>query len=130
MNNRLLYFSSLAYLVLSIFLFSACELPNNINENNKTQQVIDPYTKLSYTRHALCRMACRGITEAEIREVLKEGVVNNQKSDPDDAPCPSYAIEDRVADGQYLRIVFARCERSTKVITCIDLEQDFECDCK
>jgi len=94
------------------------------------QKVIPANAALTFTRHPACRMACRGITEAEIREVLAEGVVNAQKSDQQDRPCPTYAIEDRVKDGQLLRIVFAVCARQIKVITCIDLEREHDCDCK
>lgn len=95
-----------------------------------TQQLIPPDAALSFTKHAHCRMACRGITEAEIREVLTEGKINARKSDPNDSPCPTYAIEDRVKDGQLLRIVFGVCGQQVKVITCIDLEQEHDCDCK
>jgi hypothetical protein len=94
------------------------------------QNVIPANAALSFTKHAQCRMACRGITEAEIREVLTEGKINPGKSDPNDAPCPTYAIEDRVKDGQLLRIVFGVCAQKIKVITCIDLEQEHDCDCK
>lgn len=93
------------------------------------QDVISPNAKLSYTQHAKCRMQCRNITEYEIREVLKEGVLNLKKSDLNDKPCPTYAIEDRVQDGTRLRIVFGKCNNQIKVITCIDLDQNFDCDC-
>lgn len=95
-----------------------------------TQHLIPSDAALSFTKHAHCRMACRGITEAEIREVLAEGKINARKSDPNDSPCPTYAIEDRVKDGQLLRIVFGICGQQVKVITCIDLEQEHDCDCK
>lgn len=94
------------------------------------QNIIPTNAALSFTKHADCRMACRGITEAEIREVLAEGKINTRKSDPNDSPCPTYAIEDRVKDGQLLRIVFGVCGRQIRVITCIDLEQEHDCDCK
>lgn len=95
-----------------------------------TQHLIPPDAALSFTKHAQCRMACRGITETEIREVLAEGKINSRKSEPNDAPCPTYAIEDRVKDGQLLRIVFGVCGQQVRVITCIDLEQEHDCDCK
>lgn len=93
------------------------------------QTVIAPDAPLQYTRHARCRMDCRGISEAEVREVLREGHINYAKSDLNDQPCATYAIEDRVAEGQDLRIVFGLCEQSVKVITCIDLSEDHDCDC-
>jgi len=103
---------------------------DTVSAAGKHQQMIPTDAKLVYTRHARCRMDCRHITEAEVHEVLEEGVVNNAKSDPADTPCPTYAIEDKTKEGQHLRIVFARCDNVVKVITCIDLNQEFECRCE
>lgn len=94
------------------------------------QQVIPAGASLVYTHHARCRMDCRHITETEVREVLEEGTVNETKSDATDRPCPTYAIEDRTKEGQHLRIVFARCDDVVKVVTCIDLDEEFSCHCE
>lgn len=94
------------------------------------QHEIPAGARLVYTKHARCRMDCRHITEAEVQEVLTEGVVNEAKSDRSDSPCPTYALEDHTREGQHLRIVFARCDNVVKVVTCIDLDQDFECHCE
>lgn len=95
------------------------------------QSVIDPNTSLLYTRHARCRMDCRHISEDDIREVLREGHINEAKSQQNESPCPTYAIEeDRHKDGVRLRIVFAKCDHETKVVTCIDRDHEYECDCK
>ncbi|XZF13187.1 DUF4258 domain-containing protein [Chitinophagaceae bacterium MMS25-I14] len=94
------------------------------------QQVIPADAHLVYTKHARCRMDCRHITEDEIREVLQDGHVNEEKSNPSDTPCPTYAIEDDTREGQKLRIVFAKCDNEVKVVTCIDRGKEFECDCK
>ena len=95
------------------------------------QSVIDPGTPLIYTRHARCRMDCRHISEGDIREVLREGHLNEAKSQQNQTPCPTYAIEeDRHKDGVRLRIVFAKCDQETKVVTCIDRDHEFDCDCK
>jgi len=95
------------------------------------QSIIDPNTPLIYTRHARCRMECRHISEEDIREVLREGYINEAKSKQEPGKCPAYAIEeDRHKDGVRLRIVFAKCDHETKVVTCIDRDHEFECDCK
>ena len=95
------------------------------------QNVIDPNAHLIYTKHARCRMDCRHISEADIKEVLREGHVNEAKSQQNQSPCPTYAIEDnRNSDGIRLRIVFAKCESEVKVVTCIDRDDEFACDCK
>ncbi|UCJ07960.1 DUF4258 domain-containing protein [Chitinophaga pendula] len=85
---------------------------------------------LTYTRHARCRMDCREITKEEIEAILVNGKMNEEKSDLADKPCPTYALEGYAADGQHLRVVFAVCGHETKVVTCIDLERDWSCDCK
>ena len=124
---------------LLFLTFASCdptllETNNSNNSNrgvyeNKAQKIIDANAPLTFTKHALCRMKCRGIDEGEIREVLEEGHINHKKSDINDTPCATYAIEDVVQSGQRLRIVFGKCEQVVKVITCIDLDSDVECDC-
>ena len=102
--------------------------PNSANDH---QAIIDPNTHLIYTRHARCRMDCRHISEDDIREVLREGHINEAKSKQESGKCPTYAIEeDRHKDGVRLRIVFAKCDHETKVVTCIDRDHEFECECK
>lgn len=119
------------FILLLIFSgFSSCINPNtDATPTNPLQNIISPDTKLTFTKHAKCRMACRGIDEAEIREVLREGRINYKKTDEKDKPCPSYAIEDVVKSGQRLRIVFGKCDDVVKVITCIDLDSEVECEC-
>ena len=85
--------------------------------------------KLIYTRHAECRMDCRYISESEIKDILKRGKINHRKSKPYDAPCPSYAVEGVTKDNQEVRIVFAKCDYATKVITAIDLGRKYSCHC-
>ncbi|MBS1616874.1 MAG: DUF4258 domain-containing protein [Bacteroidetes bacterium] len=95
------------------------------------QTLIDPDTKLIYTKHARCRMSCRHISEADIREVLREGHINEAKSKQEPGRCPAYAVEDeRNSDHIRLRIVFAKCDTEIKVVTCIDRDDEFACDCK
>lgn len=95
------------------------------------QTVISPEAHLIYTKHARCRMDCRHISEADIKEVLREGHINEAKSQQNQKPCPTYAIEDnRNSDGIRLRIVFAKCDNEVKVVTCIDRDDEFACDCK
>jgi len=85
--------------------------------------------ELYLTKHAKCRMSCRQVSDDEIMEALDEGSINYRKSDTHDKPCPTYAVEDRSEDGQLLRIVFAACSHETKVVTVIDLENDYSCNC-
>lgn len=84
---------------------------------------------IEYTRHARCRMQCRHITESDVEEIMVSGEINYAKSDPADTPCPTFAVQGHSSDGQYLRVIFAQCATKTKVVTCYDLEKDFECSC-
>lgn len=85
---------------------------------------------IDYSAHAKCRMKCRKITQEEIKDIMQNGNINYNKSDVNDRPCPTYALEGYTQkDNQHVRIVFAQCDNSTKVVTCIDLDVDFECHC-
>ena len=88
-------------------------------------------TYLEYTAHARCRMQCRHITHAEVEDIMKNGVINYRKTDLNDRPCPTYALEGYTRqDNQHVRIVFAQCDKKVKVVTCIDLDNEFACNCK
>jgi hypothetical protein len=84
---------------------------------------------IEYTEHARCRMECRKISQAEVEEIMQEGKINYNKSDVKDTPCPTYALEGITKDEQRVRIIFAQCDYKTKVVTCIDLNTDWECHC-
>lgn len=85
--------------------------------------------ELVYTKHAKCRMDCRTISKSEVEDILENGSVNWEKTRKDDKPCPSYALEGKTKDGQTVRIVFADCKNATKVVTTIDLENEYDCYC-
>ncbi len=85
---------------------------------------------LTYSKHGSCRMKCRNISEQEVKDIMKNGEVNYSKSQVHDKPCPSYAFEGKTTDGQNVRIVFALCEKESKVVTAIDLELESDtCVC-
>ncbi len=84
---------------------------------------------LEYSKHANCRMQCRKISKAEVEEIMRDGKINYNKSDIRNARCPRYAVEGITRDDQRVRIVFAQCNEKTVVVTVIDLETDYACDC-
>lgn len=84
---------------------------------------------LTYTKHALCRMDCRRISKEEIGEIMKKGIINFSKSDQNDRPCPTFALQGTTSTGESIRIIFAQCPAETKVITCYNLREDFTCHC-
>ena len=85
---------------------------------------------LIFSKHARCRMGCRHISEAEVKDILLHGRINYQKSDLRGSPDPKYAVEGPTADGQDVRIVFAQSPRGVVVVTVIDLGREWQCDCK
>lgn len=123
----------LAVLVLVIKGFKHC---TRSTVNNNTTQVKTPRglnrnpSYINYTKHARCRMQCRQVSEAEVTDVLKNGKINYAKSDLKGADCNKrYAVEAVSKDKQRLRIIFAPCGTEVTVITCIDLDTDWECNC-
>src|SRR4030095_3345413 len=83
---------------------------------------------LQYSNHAKCRM-CRHISEQEVEETMQEGKINYKKSDVRNSRCPRYAIEEITKDDQHIRVVFAQCNNYTEVVTVIDLDTEWTCDC-
>ncbi len=84
---------------------------------------------LEYSKHAKCRMECRKISQAEVEELMQNGKINYNKSDLQNTRCPRYAVEGVTRDNQKTRIVFAQCNDKTTVVTVIDLDTEWSCDC-
>jgi len=84
---------------------------------------------IEYSNHARCRMQCRHISQVEVEETMQEGKINYDKSDLQNTRCPRYAVETVTRDNQRVRIVYAQCNRSTTIVTVIDLDTEFDCDC-
>lgn len=117
----------LGIVLLIITLFLTKKRPQPLDNKYFNRNIHN----LSYSKHARCRMDCRQVSEAEVLDILQNGTINPQKTRLNDKPCPSFALEGySQQDKQHLRIVFAQCEDLTKVVTCIDLDNDFSCNCK
>ncbi|MFN4284830.1 MAG: DUF4258 domain-containing protein [Lacibacter sp.] len=87
-----------------------------------------PDTKLYFSKHARCRMKCRSISQAEVREIIQKAQINKRKSDPAAAGGPRYALEGvSAADRQHIRVIVAPKQRHLTVVTVIDLDYDWEC---
>jgi hypothetical protein len=100
------------------------------NQENHENHGLDRTSKIIYTKHARCRMACRHIDETEVQEILIKGRINHEKSDPASRPDSKYALEGITDDGQEVRIVFAAAANGMVVITVIDLQKEWSCNCK
>ncbi len=84
---------------------------------------------LIFSKHAKCRMDCRKINETEVREILKNGTVNEKKIQRDKRGM-TYPVEGTTHDGQHVRIVFAPKDDGLVVVTVIDLGKEWSCNCK
>ena len=98
-------------------------------ETNRNRGFDKRVSYLRYSNHARCRMECRHITQAEVEETMRDGKINYRKSDIQNARCPRYAVEDETKEGQHVRVVFAQCDNYTEVVTVIDLDTEWTCDC-
>jgi len=85
--------------------------------------------KLLYSKHALCRMDCRHIDKSEVKDILINGKLNEQKIEESEKGI-SYPLEGYTADNQHVRVVFAPHENETIVVTVIDLDKEWPCNCR
>lgn len=120
----------LGLIILGFFIsrtfFQKDDTPNSVPLNIGLNRNID---QLVLSHHAECRMKCRDITMEEVKEILREGQINYMKSNLKDERGPSYAVEGYSNDQQHLRIVFAPKENEIVVVSCIDLNKEWPCDC-
>lgn len=139
MNKKWLPYILIAVLGAALLILKTCK-NNNQKTNPKTKKErIEEVNRdhgfdrrisyLEYSKHAKCRMECRHITQHEVEEIMQDGKINYNKSDLQNARCPRYALEGDTEDGQHVRIVFAQCNEKTEVVTVIDLETEWTCDC-
>lgn len=84
---------------------------------------------LIFSKHAKCRMDCRKIDESEVKEILKNGKINYKKIQSDKRG-KTYPVEGYTHDKQHVRIVFAPKGDGLVVVTVIDMEREWKCDCK
>ncbi len=108
-----------------ILLFLACFAPSSTDDPIAAMRS----KKVVLTRHARCRMGCRHIDRAEVDAVLASGRYVPERT-RNDGECPSHALEGPDSEGGPLRVVFADCPGEARVVTVIDLDDDFECDCR
>lgn len=73
-------------------------------------------------------MDCRHIDEMEVNDILENGTINYNRVEEDDQGV-SIPLEGVTKDGQKVRIVFAPKKNKTVVVTAIDLNKDWPCDC-
>jgi hypothetical protein len=121
--KRATYSLLLVLILLIVFIYKRWQEPVR-------REAFDRHpVHLYYTKHALCRMDCRHISREDIKEIMEKGIINFNKSNRYDRPCPTFALQGETDDGEKIRVIFAQCSDETKVVTCYNLEEDFECHC-
>lgn len=102
---------------------------NNTREDKDILDVFrDADVKYFFTKHARCRMACRKITQQEIREIVGKADVNYNKSELDAKRGPKYALEGYTQkDKQHIRVIVALTQKHLSIVTVIDLDEDWTC---
>ncbi len=124
---RLYGFGFLLGLLIVNFVYKGkgCQMPNSAKMEELSWQ------KLQYTPHSGASKPCRNITEADIKQVLKNGKVNYSMSDVRHKPYSSYAVEGLSALGRKLRIMIDDVDTISKVTFTIDLSSEKDtCDCR
>jgi hypothetical protein len=136
LKNRKRYLLVIPFIAAMLFLFTRY---NDRSHVNTGKEGADPSgdvrfnrsaSRIIYTKHARCRMACRHIDDSEVKEILRKGRINYDKSEPAARPDPRFALEGRTRDDQEVRVIFAPADKGMVVITVIDLGKEWRCDCK
>lgn len=123
-NNRRLYLAVVVLVIAVIYFLQSA--PNN----NTAPETFRDFHELVYTKHARCRMDCRDINEREIKEIIADGKLNRAKSGYDKKhKNQTYALEGYSYQKQHIRVVVTPKSDDLLVITVIDLDKDWACDC-
>jgi len=132
-------YTPLLFLIAAILLFywvkknqqgEAAKKNFPVENSKDSRNYLDrSITDIQYSKHALCRMDCREIDESEVKEIWQKGLLNEKKIEKS-SKGTSYPLEGRTHDGQRVRIVFAPKQNKVIVVTVIDLEKEFVCDCE
>ena len=137
--NRWAPIVAVIILGLALIVVRMCRPVKNTGTEKQTTETTTTQRGLNrnpaniiYSKHARCRMACRHIDESEVKEILHDGKINYGKSEVGNNPdCKKkYALEGKTHDNQRVRIIFAPCQSEVTVVTVIDLDTDWECNCE
>ena len=146
MNKKWVPYILIALLAIAVIVIKQCKdsnapapKPKVTNNDRPKDPATNPTNRdkgfdrrtalLEYSNHAKCRMQCRHITQAEVEAIMRDGKINYNKSDLQNARCPRYAVEGETNDNQRVRIVYAQCNDKTEVVTVIDLDTEWQCHC-
>jgi hypothetical protein len=118
-------------LVILLIIISGIWLAvkNNSHKARANEDVFRDTGHLILTKHVRCRMDCRHITVDEIKEIIHSGNVNYLKSGRGSKNDQTYALEGYSNEHQHVRVIVAPESDGLVVITCIDLDKEWPCNC-
>jgi len=117
------------FLVIILIVFLIIKGFSWFKNGNSNDESFRNITHLILTKHAKCRMDCRHITENEIREIIKNGKVNYNKSGTGSKGDSTFALEGFSHENQHIRVVVAPENDGLVLITCVDLDKEWPCNC-
>jgi hypothetical protein len=121
--------ANIYFLILIVLVFLLIKTFGWFNNQNNREESFRNIAHLILTKHVKCRMDCRHISEEEIKEILKDGRVNYSKSGIGSKGDSTFALEGYSRENQHIRVVVAPESDGLVVITCIDLEHEWPCNC-
>ena len=117
------------FLITIVIVFLVIKGFSWFNQSGKNEESFRNISHLILTKHVKCRMNCRNITEEEIKEILKNGRLNQAKSGIGSKGDSTFALEGYSHENQHIRVVVAPESDGIVIITCIDLEHEWHCNC-
>lgn len=121
--------TNLYFLIAIVIVFLIIKGFSWIRNRNSGEESFRDNTNLILTKHVKCRMGCRHITEDEIKEIIKNGKVNYNKSGIGSKGDSTFALEGFSHENQHIRVVVAPERDGLVLITCIDLDKEWPCNC-
>ncbi len=128
MSKKSLVSSKSQSSIIIVIVLILLSLWNYYSKNRQVKDFeLDRNARITYSKHATCRMDCRHIDKSEVKEVLEKGQINTRKSRPRKG---TLALETRTHDNQDVRVIFAKKNANLlHVVTVIDLDNEWDCDC-
>ena len=117
------------WLLILIIILGIWFRKNNSFFRSSANELFRDTNHLIMTKHVKCRMDCRHITAEEIKEIIHTGNVNYSRSGKGNKGDDTYALEGYSNEHQHLRVVVSPENNGLVVITCIDLDHEWPCNC-
>lgn len=116
-------------IIILVIILIVKNITGDKANSSASEEAFRDTASLIITHHAKCRMNCREIDMHEIKEIVSKGKLNRSRSGIGAKGDETFALEGYSSDEQHIRVVVAPEENGLVVITCIDLEKEWPCNC-